>query len=49
MDKKKIIYDQLSKLLFNYENQDNPDDPNINWEGEFYEILVTIQVNWEKF
>lgn len=41
------LYHELSKLLTDYENQESPNDPNINWENDFYYILAKIQNNWE--
>ena len=41
------IYDEMCQLLTDFENQENVDDPNINWEGEFYTLLVKIQNRWE--
>ena len=48
-DQKKELYDHISAMLTDYENQeDNFDKSNINWEEEFYQILVDVQNKWEE-
>lgn len=48
MDKKKEIYDELCRVLTDYENPNDVKDYNyIDWEAELYEMLVKIQNNWE--
>lgn len=45
---KRDIYDQLVKLLTDYEHPENDEDyDEINWEAELYEMLVKIQNRWE--
>ena len=41
------IYDKISALLTEYENRPNPNDLNVNWEIEFYWLLVDIQNSWD--
>ena len=46
---KKELYDHISVMLTDYENQeDDFGKSNINWEGEFYQILVDVQNKWEE-
>ena len=46
---KKELYDHISAMLTDYENQeDNFDNSNVNWEEEFYHILVNVQNRWEE-
>jgi hypothetical protein len=42
------LYNELVGLLTDYENQDKPNDPNIDWENEFYALLVKIQNQWDE-
>lgn len=45
---KESIYDELAKLLTDYEHPEEVVDyDNIEWESELYEMLVKIQNNWE--
>jgi hypothetical protein len=45
---KKDIYNELTKLLTDYENpMDVEDYDDIDWEAELYEMLVKIQNRWE--
>jgi len=41
------MYDKISKLLTDFENQEDPADPKVNWESEFYYLLAEIQNNWD--
>lgn len=48
MDKKKQIYDELCKVLTDFENPSDVEDYNyIDWKTELYEMLVKIQNSWE--
>jgi len=45
---KKDIYNELTKLLTDYENlMDVEDYYEIDWEAELYAMLVKIQNRWE--
>ena len=45
---KKDIYNELVKLLTDYENPIDVEDYNdIDWETELYDMLVKIQNRWE--
>ena len=45
---KRDIYEELTKLLTDYENtMDVEDYDDIDWEAELYEMLVKIQNRWE--
>lgn len=45
---KKDIYNELVKLLTDYEHPEDVEDyDDINWEAELYEMLVKIQNRWE--
>ena len=45
---KKDIYNELVKLLTNYEHpEDFEGYDDIDWEAELYEMLVKIQNRWE--
>jgi hypothetical protein len=45
---KKDIYNELIKLLTDYENpMDVEDYDDIDWEAELYEMLVKIANRWE--
>ena len=45
---KQDIYNDLCKLLTDYENLEDVEDyDNIDWEGELYKMLVKIQNRWE--
>ena len=43
---KRSIYDEMCRLLTEYENR-KIDITDIDWEAEFYGMLVKIQNNWE--
>lgn len=43
---RKVFYDRISMMLTDYEHSDH-NDPNVNWEGEFYQLLCAIQSQWE--
>lgn len=47
---KKTIYDKICRLLTDYEHPE-PEDieyyDEVDWEAEFYEMLVKIQNRWE--
>lgn len=43
---KKDIYDELSRVLTDYENRASIFE-DIDWEVELYEMLVKIQNRWE--
>ena len=48
IETKKTIYDELSRVLTDYENPTDVEDyDDINWESELYKMLVKIQNNWE--
>lgn len=48
MDRKKQIYDELCRVLTDFENPSDVEDYNyIDWEAELYEMLVKIQNSWE--
>lgn len=45
---KKTIYDELSRVLTDYEHPEDMEDYNdIDWEEELYTMLVKIQNRWE--
>ena len=45
---KEKIYDELTKLLTEYEWPDDSEDYiERDWEAELYEMLVKIQNRWE--
>lgn len=44
MDEKKQIYDELCRVLFEYEEFQGP---HTCMEATLYDMLVKIQVNWE--
>ena len=45
---KKDIYNELVKLLTEYEHpEDDKDYDDREWEAELYEMLVKIQNRWE--
>lgn len=45
---KKDIYNELTKLLTDYENPTDVEDyDDIDWESELYKMLVKIQNRWE--
>ena len=45
---KKDIYNELVKLLTDYEHPEDVEDyDDIDWEAELYEMLVKIQNRWE--
>lgn len=45
---KRDIYNELTKLLTDYENPiDVANYDDIEWETELYEMLVKIQNKWE--
>lgn len=45
---KRAIYDELSRVLTDYEHPEDVEDYNdIDWEEELYTMLVKIQNNWE--
>ncbi len=44
MNEKQAIYDELSRVLTDYENSDHD---NAATEYELYEMLVKIQRQWE--
>ena len=47
-ENKKDIYNELVKLLTDYEHPEDVEDYNdIDWEAELYEMLVKIQNRWE--
>ena len=41
------IYDEMCRLLTDYEQRENEIDNGIDWGAEFYDMLVKIQNNWE--
>lgn len=42
------IYDEIVRTLTKYEcPEDYEDYDNVEWEAEFYELLVKIQNRWE--
>ena len=43
---KRSIYDEMCRLLTEYENR-KIEIADVDWETEFYEMLVKIQNNWE--
>ena len=47
MDKKKEIYDEMCRLLTEYEETHDVNSMQINWETELYDMLIKIQNNWE--
>ena len=45
---KRDIYEELVTLLTNYEHPEDCEDyDDIDWEAEFYEMLVKVQNRWE--
>ena len=48
IETKKDIYNELVKLLTDYEHVEDVEDyDNIDWEAELYNMLVKIQNRWE--
>ena len=48
MNEKQKIYDEMCKLLTDYEHLDAVKDyDDQEWETKLYEMLVKIQNNWE--
>ena len=41
------IYDEMCRLLTDYEQRDNDVNFDADWEAELYDMLVKIQNNWE--
>ena len=41
------IYNEMCRLLTDYEQRENEIDNGIDWESEFYNMLVKIQNRWE--
>lgn len=41
------IYDEMCRLLTDYENPEDGEYDDREWEAELYEMLVKIQKNWE--
>lgn len=46
LETKRDIYDELSRVLTDYENREDIFE-DIDWEAELYEMLVKIQNRWE--
>lgn len=45
---KKDIYNELAKILTEYEHPEDCEDyDDREWQAEFYEMLVNIQNRWE--
>ena len=45
--KREEIYNEMCRLLTDYEQRENSIDNDIDWEAELYDMLVKIQNNWE--
>lgn len=41
------IYDEMCRLLTEYEHLEDSEYDDREWEAELYEMLVKIQNNWE--
>jgi hypothetical protein len=44
---KEKIYDEMCRLLTEYEHLEDSEYDDREWEAELYEMLVKIQKNWE--
>ena len=44
---KQEIYDEMCKLLTDYEHPEEDGYDDIDWEAELYDMLVKIQRRWE--
>lgn len=47
MNKKNELYDELSRLLTEYEESDIDNLDAFDWLEEMYDMLVKIQNNWD--
>lgn len=45
---KSQLFDELSKLLTEYEEAKQGEDPHKNFEADLYDMLVRIQNLWEE-